>query len=36
MSMDLAKSLCVFSRRFLALNNVYWSGLVHMGGSDMG
>ena len=36
MSMDLANSLSVFSRGFLALENVFWSGLVHMGGLDMG
>ena len=36
MSMGLANSLSVSSRGFLALKNVFWSGLVHMGGLDMG
>ena len=36
MSMDSANSLSVFSRGFLALENVFWCGLVHMGGLDLG
>ena len=36
MSMDSANSLSVFSRGFLALKNIFWCGLVHMGGLSLG